>query len=461
MANRWIIAVLAFFVVAPGLARSQGADELPAECKILDNDLIMYSWPYPTISPDGRRVAYISRGYACIVDVAGGDPRRLFELPDTWTDVLARPKFAHAQGNFGELVRGKSREEYRALLALVKSTAYGLRWTHDSSGVIVGVQSYDKEKQHALSDVWLLPIDDGAEKLAHVEQHFRDFRDGSDIHLTRDPQFLVWAGKGKPLIWNIAKHRPRATCFLSMTPSTTSGRWIAIEKDTRQLVATDDDFEITERYEEFLPTHSQAAELIWSPDERYVIVRNQVGFDHYSNWEGYRLDLKTKQRRILTGSYWDETIEFTGRGGEFIREASEGVHGMTSGLIQTSSYLQIVPDGDGYPRQLWGVRSLPGATPGKEVRLRSYHHDVVRWSPDFKLFIIGVPRQIGPCGIVAHLVDRDRNTWRLPGNDTGSFNSPYSIVGFAADGEAIVGYDEKRLFSLPTSAAMTVKKKVR
>jgi hypothetical protein len=246
-----------------------------------------------------------------------------------------------------------------------------------------------------------------------------------------------------------------------LAPSTTSGRWIGIEKDTRQLVTADEDFEITQRYEEFLPTRSQLAELIWSPDERYVIVRNQVGFDHYSNWEGYRLDLKTKQRRILTGSYWDETIEFTGRGGEFIREASEGIQGMVSGLIQTASYLQIVPDGDGYPRQLWGVRSLPGAKPGEEVRLRSFHHDVVRWSPDFQLFIIGVPRQTGPYGIVAHLVDRERKTWRLPGEDTGSFNSPYSVVGFAADGGVIVGYDQKRLFSLPISAVTTDENKVR
>jgi hypothetical protein len=456
-----MFAVILCAVLSPSLARPQDAQDLPAECKILDNDLIMHSWPYPTISPDGRCIAYISRGNICVVDVAGGDPRRLVELPDTWTEVLARPEYAHAQGNFGELVRGKSRDEYRSLVALVTSTAFGLRWTHDSRGVIVGVQSYDKEKQHALSDVWLLTVDEAPEKLVHVEQHFSNIRGGNSIHLTRDRRFLVWAGEGKPLIWDIAKGRPRATCFLDLTPSTTSGRWIGIEKDTRQLVATDDDFEITQRYEEFLPTRSQGAELIWSPDERHLIIRNQVGFDHYSNWEGYRLDLKTNQRRILTGSYWDETIEFTGRGGEFIREASVGVQGMTSGLIQTASYLQIVPDGDGYTQQLWGVRSLPGAARGKEVRLRSYHHDVVRWSPDFKLFIIGVPRQTGPYGIVAHIVDRDRKTWRLPGNDTGSFKSPYSIVGFAADGEAIVGYDEKRLFSLPTSAAMTEKNRVR
>jgi hypothetical protein len=460
MATKRLAAAMVCAVLTLSLSSSVEADDLPPVCKVLDGDLIMFSWPYPTISPDGRRVAYISHGQVCVVEVAGGAPRRLLALPDTWTDALARPEFVYAHGDFGALARGKSREEYRALLALVTSTAFGLRWTVDSQGVIFGTQSYDKEKQCSLSDVWLAPVDGKPEKLAHLEQHISHRGVGNNIHLTRDRRYLVWAGEGKPLIWDIAKGRPRAACFLNLTPSATSGRWIGIEKDTRQLVVTDEEFNITHRYEDFVPTRSYGAELIWSPDERYVILRNAVGFDHYSNWEGYRLDLKTNQRRILTGSYWIETIAFTGRGGEFVREASEGIQGGFSGLIQTASSLQIVPDGDGPPKRLWGLRSLPGADGGKEVRLRSYHHDVVRWSPDFEFFIIGVPRQSGPYGIVAHLVDRERRLWRLPGDDAGAFNAPYSIVGFANGGKTIVGYDQTRLFALPTSAVMTDENKV-
>ena len=33
------------------------------DATVLDGDIYFYSWPYPTVSPDGQWVAYISQGY--------------------------------------------------------------------------------------------------------------------------------------------------------------------------------------------------------------------------------------------------------------------------------------------------------------------------------------------------------------------------------------------------------------
>ena len=48
--------------------------ELPPAAKILDPDIIFYDRPQPTISTDGKWVAYISKGYVCICNSANPKP---------------------------------------------------------------------------------------------------------------------------------------------------------------------------------------------------------------------------------------------------------------------------------------------------------------------------------------------------------------------------------------------------
>jgi hypothetical protein len=461
MNSRCIKLAILAAVTINQLSTLAADSDLPAEAVVLDDNLMMFSWPYPAVSPDGEWIAYISRGYVCIVGLDGSKPREVMELPDTWTHFLARPENAYANGQWSELIRGKSREAYRDLVEKVTNTAFGLHWTHDSLGIVFGLQSQNEKKDGSITEVWHAPLDGQTELIARLEQSYsRQNRTGEGIQLTRDRRFLVWgAGStGKPLIWDIASNRARATCFLYLTPSPTSGRWIGIEKDTRQLVVTDDQFQVVERHDDFLPTLSFGAQLHWSPDEQHVILRNTVGFDHYSNWEGYRLDLKTKQRRVLTGSYMKEFIKFTGKNGGFIRAGREGLQGGSSGLIETAAFLQIVPDGDAYPRQLWRIRALPGDT---EVRMPGDVGLNVRCSSNFELFILGIPRQTGAYGYVWHLIDRQRNRLPLPGADTGKYESPYSVVGFADGDKKLVAYDEKRLFALPLSVVQQSERNAR
>ena len=146
-----------------------------------------------------------------------------------------------------------------------------------------------------------------------------------DCQLTRDRRFLVLIGLRRPLIWDISTNKPRATCFLHLTPSPTSGHWIGIEKDTRQLVITDEDFDVVKRFDETLPARSWGFKLDWSPDERFIVWRNQIGFDHYNNWDGFWMNLDTGEKRQLEGRFMDEQIAFTGGGGEFFRSGQDGV----------------------------------------------------------------------------------------------------------------------------------------
>jgi hypothetical protein len=139
-----ITVLLAMSQLAPGFA-----NDLPVGAKVLDPDVMLYTWPYPTISPDGRWVAYISKGYFCLSNVDDPSPRRLSAVPNTWTDLLARPENADADGNFNALFHGSSREEIEAVNAKISATAYGLYWTNDSQGFVYSLHSWDAGEQAA------------------------------------------------------------------------------------------------------------------------------------------------------------------------------------------------------------------------------------------------------------------------------------------------------------------------
>ncbi len=430
--------------IAICLATSAVADEakLPSGTTVLDPDLMMYSWPHPIISPDGEWVAYISKGFACLCNVAEPQRRRLFEVPHSWTHFLALPENAHAEGKF-YVAAGKSRDERNAALAKITNTVFGLQWTHESDGVVFGIRSFDKEKEGALLDLWSVSLQGESTRIAHMNRKMPGALGyiGNDFHRTRDRKFLVFPRHKKPLIWDLATNKPRATCFYNLTPSSTSGRWIGIEKDTWQLVITDDSFEITKRFDIVQPARFGGPKLNWSPDERYLIWRNKIGFDHYSNWEGFWMDLETGEKRELSGRYMSEQFAFTGEEGEFIRWGATGKK--TRGYDQSiGAHLTVTSGKDEPAKDIWRTRQNVGAMAG---------FPPVRIGPKYQWFAIGLPRPLPTKihGYVWHLIDRSGKKWQFPGNDTGKYFSPYEVVGFASRGKTIVAYDTNRLFAIP------------
>jgi hypothetical protein len=451
----WLTALA---IMSP--TRNAGAtdSELPTGATLLDERTVMYMRPVPLVSPDGRRVAYVSRGHVCVVDAAGGEVRRLVEVPDTWSHVYANFDGAKGGGDANTLARLAPPDKHKELQARVKSEIGEFQWTEDGEAIIFGVRSHDAEKQTTTVRIWRAPLDGEAEVIASSEDS-NTARRGLGGVITKDGRFLVANGGGRhrALIWEVATNRPRATPFIYLTPSSTSGRWIGVEKNTRQLVVVDEDFKVVERHEEVLPDGRFGFDMIWSPDERFVFWRQQIGFDYYSNWVGCRLDLQTRQRDIFTGDYMDEEIAFTGFRGEFTRVGGKGLQGPMSGLHLIEQYVGLVPDENMYLRSFWSQRADP---PGMASKVRMSMLNVT-WSRDLQLFTIGLPRQEGPYGEVYHLADRQRQMWKLPGKDTGRYVSPYRVAGFALDDKVIVAYDDKRLFAVPVAAIQDSENRVR
>lgn len=428
---------------------SVALSEVQRDSRVLASDLIMYSRPYPVISPDGNHVAYISRGYVCVVGVDVEQPRNLFQVPDSWTHFLALPENSEAKGDFTTLAKSKNREEYRAMLKRIKKTFFGLQWTNESDGVAFGVQSHDPEANTTSAEVYLAPLLGEVRKISSAKSPISGRGIGGNFRLTRDQRFLVMTSKWKrPLIWDVQKNQPKATCFLNLTPSSTSDRWIAVEKDTRQLVITDSSFSITKRFDVTIPENKHGYKLHWSPDERFIISRTQIGFDHYSQWEGFHLDLQTNERRDLKGDYMGEQIQFTGNQGEFIRVGVKGKQRGFSGLARVGAYFQIVPTGKDKPEFIWRVQ-VDAANP-KDSRY-GFQPPLIA-SPNFNLFTIGLPRAEGPHGTIVHLLDRHRKLWKLSLQDNGEYFSPYHVVGFAKQGKVIIGHEQNRLLATPVAS---------
>src|SRR6185312_14146365 len=109
--------------------------------------------------------------------------------------------------------------------------------------------------------------------------------------VTRDKQFVIVSDGYSPLIVDATTNKPRVTPFDVLVPSTTSGRFLGIEIDTRQLVLADEDFRVTQRYEATF-TRQCFCDLTWSPDERYAICREFAEFPPepwLEPWTGFRI----------------------------------------------------------------------------------------------------------------------------------------------------------------------------
>jgi hypothetical protein len=456
--NLCLISATLVLVAASSHNETVLAEDLPASAKLLDGNIVMYMRPIPLVSPNGRYVAYVSRGFVCVADVESAKSRRLLEVPATWSHVFAGIDETQNGGRPDSVMRAMGYDKYKELQSKATSEIGNFQWTADSGAIVFSVHSHDAAARTTQVHVWRVTLDGESEEIASRE-HSLTTRQGPGGRITRDERFLVANyGRERALVWDLKKNAPRATPFLYLAPSSKSERWLGVEKDTRQLVVVDGNFNVIARHEEILPENEHGFDMIWSPDERFVFWRQQIGFDYYSNWVGCRYDLTTRERQIFTGDYMDEQIQFTGNRGEFLRVGASGVQQGFSGLALAEQYVGVVPDGGVYMQRFWYQRADP---PGSSSKVRMGRMSNVIWSPDLQHFPIGLPRQEGRHGEVMHLADRQRHMWRLPGDDSGQYISPYNVAGFALDGKLIIAFDDTRLFALPVIAVQTRENKIR
>jgi hypothetical protein len=434
--------------------------DAPPDSRSLDSDPIIVRHPIPAISPDGQWVAYVSRGFVCIVPAdATAPPRRLMEVPDCESHLLARPENERAKGDLYALIgKDQPRDEWvksaRAVREKITATVLDLRWTPDSETLVWGVHRTDAARGSGITEFWASSTGGNPRQLCRIERGDALGEGvGRGYLVGHDLRYLVCPELGRshrPLIWDVSANRPRATPYLHLTPSESSDRWIGVEKDTQQLVVTDADFNVRRRYEVYRDSRSFGFELLWSPDERYILWRNQIGFDHYSNWEGFAMDLETGDKLDLSGQYMREDFGFTGRGGEFFRSGMEGKRSrFYSGTEVTGAALRLYPSLSEEPRELW-ARDADPQTRNSLGHWGSPAHV----SCEGRHFAVCLPRDdASKPGCRWRLIDRSGELGPMLGTDNGDFESPCKIAGFADGDRVLVGYTSLALFAIPIGPA--------
>ena len=448
----------AAMLVAPPTVASTA--ELPEGTTLLDSDIVwdidpdvISEVPDPSsfvISPDDQSIAYISKGALWKCGVTAGPPIKLADLPNTKTAFLAMPEYRAAWSAITQ--RGNITDHHIFLGRLSRDMVgvCSLAWTSSQDGLVYGLrQHWQSNAETALHKVMHLSTDGSVTTLATIARdRGEEPHEISKFHVTRDKKFVIASAGYAPLIWDTASNKPRATCFDVLLPSSTTGRFLGIEIDTRQLVIADENFEITKRLDVTFESH-RFCDLVWSPDERFAICRTRL--KHPSEkWTGFRVNLETGEQRPLDGSFMAERWAFTGRDGEAVRAGKThdffGVYADGGGA---GTSISIVPDGKGEQRDI--IRFQRPRDGHFEYSQKAGRYPPVRLSRNGKLFALAIPREGGEPGYRYFLVDRSGDKWRFAPDDKVSRVSPYHVIAIANNGQTIVAYDDTRLFSIPVA----------
>jgi hypothetical protein len=423
---------------------------LPPGATVLDADIVWdVANPHSfAISPDGKLIAYISKGslWSCHVDA--GPPSKLADLPNTITAILAEP------GNEKQREESAGSPHTPGYLAfygpvhLDKHYVFGLAWTPSQSGVVYAVRQRVRDNSMvATHHVMHASLSGNVEEIADIEGEFGvpdEYR--TSFHVTPNRKYIV-ASAYVPLIWDVLAGRPRVTPYDRLLPSSTSERYLGVEIDTRQLVRADKDFRIVRRFDVYLDQH-RMCELIWSPDERYAVCLSHL--EHPSDkTEGFRIDLQTGTKTELGSGVIRDRFYFTGNGGELVRLGVTGIppHGFGDGSY--GAYISILANDADRERELIQFHGPP-RRPRNSRGARAY--PPILGTADGSRFAIALPRPDNqPAGFHYHFVDRDGSAKPfVPVSDV-SYITPYYPIAFADGGRCLIARSGSTLFSLSVS----------
>jgi hypothetical protein len=446
----WKLVAVALFLA--GLCNSAGAQAiaLPPGATVLDPDIIWdIANPHSfAISGDGKLLAYISKGslWSCRVDA--GPPSKLADLPNTITAILAEP------GNEKQREQSASSSHLPGYLPfsgpvhLDKHYVFSVAWTPSQDGVVYTVRKRVRENSMvAAYHVMHASLTGAVHEIAVIEGDFGVPDEYlTSFHVTPDRRYVV-ASVYAPLIWDALASRPRVTPYDRLLPSSTSGRFLGVEIDTRQLVIADEDFRIVQRFDVYFDQR-RTCELVWSPDERYAACLSHL--EHPSDkTEGVRLDLqKGKKTQLRTGVIRDR-FYFTGNGGELVWLGITGIPPNAFGDGSFRAYISILADDADREQEL--IRF--GGPPRRPKNFRDGRaYPPILGSANGSRFAIALPRPANqPAGFHYHLVDRDGTASPFVPVSDESYITPYYPIAFADGGRRLIARLGSTLFSLPVS----------
>ncbi len=387
--------------------------ELPPEATLLDPDIVWDMWDpgSATLSPDGKSIAYISKGAVWICSVTTGPPVKLADLPNTSTTYMSMPKFDYARTNFKRIRKSLGNAVYNRSVMMTVDSVHSLAWTPSQDGIVYGLRTHAQSNaKTAVHKVMHASTDGAVTTIAVIEREVgAQPHSFTKFHVTADKNFIIAWGGSVPMIWDVLGKRPRATCFDYLVPSSSSNRFLGIEIDTRQLVVANAEFEIINRLDATFSMR-RTCDVIWSNDERFAICRSR--FEHPSDrWEGFRIDFSTGEKRQLKGKQFTDRFSFTGRGGEAIRMGIKGVRYDHLDKM-TGAYLAIVPDGVGQHQIISQFTKIPERSLLPDLLERPYY-PLPMSSSDYTLFAMALPKSPDDqVGFVYHLLDRSGRQWQ-------------------------------------------------
>jgi hypothetical protein len=426
--------------------------ELPQAATLLDPDIIWdpVSVHSAAISPDGKLLAYVSKGAIWVCRVTSGPPTKLIDLPGTITDFLKMPEYQFARDKFSYVTPSRNytpiRELHNQYLQL-----YNLQWTPSQDGVTYTLRKKLADNSMlAAYRVVHVSLSGEPTDIALIERKLAATPDSqTSFRVAPDRKHVLVSNFGVPLIWDCVANRPRATCFDFLVPSSTSGRFLGVEIDTRELVLVNEEFQVAKRFGIILDQRRQC-DLFWSRDEGVAMCRSfRSSMEPISNHcTAFRVNLKTAECGDTKKGIEGDRYYFSGNGTEAIRVGIVGVppNGFGDGTYGT--YVEIMPDGNDTVQELIRFNNPVGQA--NEWHRQFY--PAVLCNSDCTLFAIALPRRKGTtAGFHFHLMDRSGKTWPF-GPQSSQFISPYLPIAFCDGDRVMVAHDGSQLFSIPVES---------
>jgi hypothetical protein len=457
------LTLLVFMLLAAPAARGT---TLPEGAVLLDDDVVgdLHRHSMFAVSPNSRRVAYISRGALWVASVDQGPATRAAELPNTLTEALLDSGYAAARTGFNRVGATGRPGDYdpRGPSSGGLTVVGGLQWSADGESVLLMTRNLTGERPSTRDHtVWEVSTTGDRRALGRIVREdyerpdfFWDFAVTQDRH-----RAVLFAGIHPhsaypwPLFWDLVADRPIATAYDRLFAAPSRRRFLAEEIDTRQWVVLDEELNVTRRLDATHTSESYPQTGFWSPDEEQVVVVAPLPLPARREAEAFLIDLTTGRTPLLCGCDETDRFLFTGRRDEALHIGTSGilVGGKSDG--GDGAFVSRVVGDAGREEKVVGFVQRP---PWMHWSGKHKPYPMPCVSPDGRRIAIALPRPDGALGYRYWLVDQKGSKTPLAEDDPALYYSPYRVLAFVDGGKRLLAFDYEQLFTVPVDTIFGV-----